>query len=83
MVSGIYPPLAPIGQPQNRQFTEKEVKALDTWVEVLKEGEANVKVEDRIDSVRFSKVSRLSSLTVYPFTFRFHPSFVSVQTFAQ
>jgi hypothetical protein len=63
-VSGIYPPLKPSGQVQDKEYTEGEEEALRLWEGLLKDGEAAVYVEDRIDSIRFAKVRGHSNLTI-------------------
>jgi hypothetical protein len=55
-VSGLYPPLKPIDAPQTRTFSPKEQHAIDVWHSLLKEGGANIFIEDRIDSIRYLKV---------------------------
>ncbi|WVQ85573.1 hypothetical protein IAT38_007739 [Cryptococcus sp. DSM 104549] len=55
LVSGIYPPMPPEGQPQTRAFSKKETAALEQWTDLLGAGEGYVHTSDRIDSIRFSK----------------------------
>ena len=54
--------MKPIGQPQTRSYSEHELAALEKWYDLLKAGEATVKIEDRMDSVRYLKVSRRDCL---------------------
>ncbi len=61
MVSGIYPPLLPPSAPQTRTFSEREIEGVELWRDMLTEGGANVILNDRIDGIRYMKVSRLSS----------------------
>ncbi|ORY32287.1 ketopantoate reductase PanE/ApbA C terminal-domain-containing protein [Naematelia encephala] len=55
MVAGIYPPKKPMQEEQTRVFSAKESGVLDLWVDALTAGEAKIKVDERIDGVRFSK----------------------------
>ncbi|CAD6574599.1 MAG: hypothetical protein TREMPRED_001182 [Tremellales sp. Tagirdzhanova-0007] len=55
LVSGIYPPLCPPDEPQTRSFSKREVEAAELWKEMLTQGGAKVLMDDRIDSIRFSK----------------------------
>lgn len=56
--------MAPIGRAQTREYSEREQAALQTWFDLLKAGEASVNLEDRIDAVRFGKVS-LPTTSIY------------------
>jgi hypothetical protein len=49
---------------QDKEYTEGEEEALRLWEGLLKDGEAAVYVEDRIDSIRFAKVRGHSNLTI-------------------
>ncbi|WWD17883.1 hypothetical protein CI109_102327 [Kwoniella shandongensis] len=78
LVTGIYPPLPAKGSSDTRVFSQREDDAVNLWSDLIKAGEGNVKLTDRIDSVRFSKnvwncawasVQGLTRTTSYPFSF--------------
>ena len=56
LVTGIYPPLDPVASPQTRKFTKRETDALELWNDILTSGGGKLYLEDRITSIRYSKV---------------------------